>query len=267
MSDHALPEPPALTEKVFAALDDKAQLPLLSLIVLGMLAGVYIGLGGLFATIALAGSDAMPFGFAQVLSGFVFALGLALVLVAGAELFTGNTLMAGPVAARRVAPALALRSLSIVYVANFAGSLLLVLVAFAAGIQDGGEGAVGRAAFEVGETKVGKDFWTTLASGIIANMLVCLAVWLAYAGNTVTEKIAGLVLPVAAFVAAGLEHSVANMYLLPFAYLVQGAASDADQAITLADIARNLTAATIGNIIGGSLVALAYLAVYGGKKG
>ncbi|MCR6661639.1 MAG: formate/nitrite transporter family protein [Luteimonas sp.] len=258
----ALEEPPALTKTIFAALEDKARLPVRSLIVLGFLAGAYIGLGGLFATVALAGADAMPYGTAQVLAGLVFSVGLVLVLIAGAELFTGNTLMLGSVAARRVGLGKAAKALVVVYCANFAGSLALAAVVLAAGVHEAGDGAVGRAALELGSTKTGKGFGTALASGVLANMLVCLAVWLAYAGHTVTQKVIGLLLPITAFVAAGLEHSVANMYLLPYALLVQQVLADASTSISVPGIAGNLAAATIGNVIGGAFIALAYRCAY-----
>lgn len=258
----ALPDPQQLTGKVFAELKDKAALPPASLIVLGMLAGLYIGLGGLFAIVALAGGDALPHGVAQVLAGLVFATGLALVLIAGAELFTGNTLMAGPVAAGQIAPGRAAMALAVVYGANFAGALILAAVAMAADVHGAGQGAVGRAAVDLAAAKTGNGFLTPLASGVLANILVCLAVWLAYAGHTVTQKIAGLILPIAAFVAAGLEHSVANMFLLPYAWMVQTATGEAAASLTIAGILGNLVPATLGNLIGGALVALAYGAVY-----
>ncbi|WFE76589.1 formate/nitrite transporter family protein [Roseinatronobacter sp. S2] len=257
-----LPEPPDLTTKVFAEVADKAKLPLGSMIVLGVLAGVYVGLGGLFAIIALAGADGLPFGVAQVLAGVVFSLGLALVLIAGAELFTGNTLMTGPIYAKDLAMRAAARALLIVWLANLAGSLLLAVVVIGAGVHEAGEGAVGRAALDLGLTKVGKSFGTVIASGILANILVCLAVWMALGGQTVTQKFVGLLLPIAAFVAAGLEHSVANMYLLPYAYLVQMVTDVSAAQISFFGIVANLVPATIGNLIGGALVALAYAHVY-----
>lgn len=257
-----LPEPPELTEKVFSAVDDKARLPTGSMIVLGILAGVYIGFGGLFALIALAGADALPFGVSQILAGLVFSLGLALVLIAGAELFTGNTLMAGPIYVNQLALGTAARALLIVYFANFAGSVLLALVVLGASVHEAGDGAVGQAALDLGVTKVEKSFGTVIASGILANMLVCLAVWMALGGHTVTQKFVGLVLPIAAFVAAGLEHSVANMYLLPYAYLVQMVTEVSAARFSLFGIVVNLAGATIGNLIGGALIALAYGHVY-----
>lgn len=257
-----LPEPPELTETVFSALEDKAGLPAGSMLVLGMLAGAYVGLGGLFATLALAGADGLPFGAGQVLAGLVFSLGLALVLVAGAELFTGNTLMSGPLRAGRLGTGAVLRAWGIVYAANLAGSVLLAALVMMSGFHDAGEGAVGRAAMDMAATKTGKSLSALLASGVLANILVCLAVWMAYGGHTVTQKIAGLILPITAFVAAGFEHSVANMYLLPYAWMIQGAVEGSAVTVSIAEILANLVPVTFGNIVGGSLVALAYGHVY-----
>lgn len=259
--DTSAPPPPALVEEVFGGLADKAALPLRALILLGMLAGVYIGFGGLFATVALAGAESLPYGLGQVLAGIVFSLGLVLVLLAGAELFTGNLLFAGPVAAGRLPVKQAARALGIVYLANLAGAVALACVVTAAGLHDAGQGAVGRAALNLGANKVGNGFMATFASGVLANMLVCLAVWLAAAGRTVTQKLAGIVLPVGAFVAAGLEHSVANMYLLPYAWMVQEV-SGATPVMSGGAMMGNLAPATLGNMVGGAVVALTYWAAY-----
>lgn len=259
MSDAiTMPAPPELQKAVFAALVDKAALPVGPMLVLGTLAGLFVGFGGLFATIALTGTEGFPYGIGQVVAGLVFATELALVMIAGAELFTGNTMMTGAVLAGQIAPSQAAKALALVYIANFAGSLVLALLVFGAGLHECQDGAVGRAAVDLARGKVEAGFLATLASGILANMLVCLAVWCAYAGQTVTQKLAGLTLPVAAFVAAGLEHSVANMYLLPYGFLVQPIAPVGQQAITAAGILGNLVPTTIGNIIGGSAVAVAY---------
>ncbi|MDE1567139.1 formate/nitrite transporter family protein [Aquabacter sp. P-9] len=257
-----LPQPPALAQQVFQALEDKAALPPATQLVLGLLAGLYIGFGGLFATVALAGAQDLPFGVGQVLAGLVFSAGLALVLIAGAELFTGNMLMVGPWAAGRLGVTQVLGALGLVYAANFLGSLLLAVLVLAAGVHEAGAGAVGQAALDLAATKTGNGFLPTLASGVLANMLVCLGVWLAYGGRTVVEKIAGLILPIAAFVAAGLEHSVANMYLLPYGLMVQAVTGQAEAGLSLGSIAANLVPATLGNMMGGALVALAYWAAF-----
>lgn len=266
MADATAPAPAQLVKDVFEGLQEKAALPMRSLLVLGLLAGAYIGLGGLFSTLALSGADALPHGMAQVVAGLVFATGLALVIIAGAELFTGNLLMAGPIATGQLGVGQAARALAVVYCANFIGSVLLAAVVLAAHVHEAGDGAVAQAALSVADTKTGNPFLMSLASGILANMLVCLAVWMAYAGQTVTQKIAGLLLPVAAFVAAGLEHSVANMYLLPYAWMVQEATGDTTANLTLANILGNIVPATLGNIIGGALVALAYWQAYHPEK-
>ncbi|MGU3493714.1 formate/nitrite transporter family protein [Xanthobacteraceae bacterium A53D] len=263
MSDNqTLPKPAVLVDEVFSLLEEKSRLPLGAMITLGILAGVYIGLGGMFATVVLAGADALPYGIAQLLAGAAFSTGLALVLIAGAELFTGNMLMAGPVVARRIEARKALMCLFVVYLANLAGSLLIGGLVFAAGVHEAGDGQVGRAALELGVTKIGNGFWPTLASAAIANMLVCLAVWLGYSGRTVTQRIIGIFLPISAFVAAGLEHSVANMYLLPYAWMVQTATGNPEAALTVVAITGNLVPATIGNVLGGALIALAYFYAY-----
>jgi len=258
MEKTTAPATPELLEEVWDTLADKAGLPMRAMVVLGVLAGVFIGLGGLFAIVVLAGAENMPYGVAQLLAGLVFSVGLVLVMVAGAELFTGNLMMAGPVASGRLPAGRALAALAIVYCANFAGSLLLAGLVLGAGVHTGHGGAVGQAALDLAASKSDKSFAVTLVSGILANILVCLAVWMAYAGRTVTQKIFGLLLPVTAFVAAGLEHSIANMYLLPYAFLVQEATGNAGAALSVPAILANLIPATIGNVIGGACVALAY---------
>ena len=253
----AFPKPAELTETIFDALATKAEQPVKTIAVLGVLAGLYIGLGGIAATVALAGAGAMPFGAAQILAGLVFSLGLAAVVIAGAELFTGNTLFLGPVVFGRVSPKIAIRALLIAYVANVIGSLALAFVVYAARFHEAGDGAVGAAAIDLATTKAGKSFVTVFASGVIANVLVCLGVWFALAGNSVTEKLIGLILPVTVFVAAGFEHSVANMYLLPYAYLIdQGQVGLST--LTLSPIVSNISAATLGNIVGGGLIGVVY---------
>ncbi|MBN7808840.1 formate/nitrite transporter family protein [Agrobacterium rosae] len=251
------PKPAELTKTIFEALALKAGQPIKTIAILGMLAGVYIGLGGVAATVALAGADAMPFGAAQILAGLVFSLGLAAVVIAGAELFTGNTLFAGPVLFGRVSAKVAARALLVAYVANLIGSILLAVVVLAARFHEAGDGSVGAAAIELATTKAAKSFGTVFASGVIANILVCLGVWFALAGKNVTEKMVGLLLPVTVFVAAGFEHSVANMYLLPYAYMIDESQVGVSP-LTVPSIVSNISAATLGNIAGGGLIGMVY---------
>lgn len=253
----SFPTPAELTDDVFETMRDKASMPARTILTLGVLAGVYIGFAGLFSITVLAGASVLPFGVAQLLAGAVFTIGLAAVQLAGAELFTGNTLIIGPCALGRVPLKEATGALALAYVGNLFGSLLLVVVALCADLHSSGDGKVGAALVELGTVKVYKSFFATVVSGILANFLVCLAVWLAASGKTTVEKLAGLSLPVAAFVAIGLEHSVANMFLMPYAYLV----SDTSSAITGHAVIANVTASTIGNLLGGGGLALAYASI------
>jgi formate transporter len=253
---------------------NKAELTFPVLSVLGLLAGAYIAFGGLFFLLAQAGaSGTMPYGAAQVLGGVVFSLGLILVLVGGAELFTGNTLLVVAWAEGRAGFAPVLHALGIAYVANFIGSVLVALLAFAAGVHEAGEGALGVAALRTAERKAELDFGTALASGIAANILVCLAVWLAFGARSAADKVLVIIPPIAAFVALGLEHSVANMSLIPFGWMVlewagpgfwQSAGLDpaAHDGIGPGGLVGNLVPVTIGNVIGGFIVGGAYWFAY-----
>lgn len=260
MHDLASPDPEKLKDTVFAAMVEKAELPMRAKFWLGVLAGVYIGLGGLFAVLVLAEAETLPFGTAQALAGLVFSLGLALVVIAGAELFTGNSLMIGPLMARTIPLPQVMGALSVVYAANLLGALALVALAQGADIASAAGGAVGSAAVELAETKVSKGITTSFFSGILANMLVCLGVWMAYAGGSLASKLMGLILPISAFVALGLEHSIANMFLLPYGMSLQ--TEPAAVTLTLAAVLGNLVPASLGNLIGGAAIAVIYGHVY-----
>lgn len=252
----------------------KAVLDVPVLAVLGLLAGAYIAFGGLFAALALAGTpEAMPFGPSRVLSGVVFSLGLVLVIVCGAELFTGNTLMVVAWAEGRAGEGEVAAALALAYATNLVGSLLVVALAFAAGLHGLGEGAVGAAALSTAQAKTALAFWPALASGVLANALVCLAVWMAWAARSAADKVLVIVPPVAAFVALGLEHSVANMSLIPMGWAVRWYAEPSFWAetgldpaafpdVTAAGFLANLVPATLGNVVGGALVGGAYWAAY-----
>lgn len=245
-----------------------------ALLVLGVLAGVYIAFGSLFSTVALAGTEGvLPHGPARVLAGVAFSLGLILVLIGGAELFTGNTLMVVAWAKGRAEVLQVVRALGLSYVTNFVGSIAIVALAVAATVHTAGDGSVGAVALRTADTKAGLGFGTALVSGIGANMLVCLAVWLAYGARSAADKVLVIVPPIAAFVALGLEHSVANMSLIPLGWAVKEFAGPAFwaesglepgmfAALTLGGFARNLAASTIGNVIGGVLVGGAYWFAY-----
>jgi formate/nitrite transporter len=243
------------------------------LFVLGVLAGAFIALGAMFSTVVTAGGALDP-GLARLLAGIVFSLGLVLVVVAGAELFTGNNLMAIAFASRRIRLRALLRAWGVVYVANFIGALTTALIVYFSGhtrnVPD-----VGRRALEIAATKTSLPFGQAILLGVLANALVCLAVWLAMSARSVTDKIVAIILPVAAFVAASFEHSIANMYFIPTGLFLKAWAPDSFfvrsgvKPSQYGDLTwsrfflDNLVPVTIGNVIGGAgLVALVYWYVY-----
>jgi formate/nitrite transporter len=237
----------------------KTRLPLLSLVMLGMLAGAFIGLGALFNVIALSDAS-IPMGARRIGGGIVFSLGLFLVLVAGAELFTGNNLLAMAWAERKVTTRQVLFNWVVVCASNFAGALVLATLVFLSGHPANDGGAVARTYMRIAAAKTSLPFAAAFFSGVMCNVLVCLAVWMALAGHSVVDKLAAIVLPIAAFVAAGFEHSIANMYFLPLGFLLQAAAG---QSPDLWGLARNLVPVIAGNLTGGSvMVALVYFVIY-----
>ena len=200
------------------------------------------------------------------------ALGLALVAVAGAELFTGNNLIVMAWASRRVSTARLARNWVIVFVGNLVGALGTAGLMVATRQYTFADGAVGRTALAIAATKSDLGFGQAVALGILCNALVCLAVWLTYGAHTTADKILAIVPPIAAFVAAGFEHSVANMYFIPLGLLVK---RDERFVAGLADgpdlaaldwggvLLGNLLPVTIGNVIGGAvLVGAMYWLVY-----
>jgi formate/nitrite transporter len=258
--------PPEISEKVEQLGVKKARLPFLASFILAIVAGGGIGLGGLFFCIILA-DPTLGFAWQRLLGGIVFSLGLALVVIGGAELFTGNCLIVMAWMNRQLKTWEVLKNWTIIWVGNLIGALGLVFMVYMSHHWAMNGGAVGDAVVKLAASKIAPDFTVIFFKGILCNILVCLAVWLAYAGRSVADKMAGLVLPVAAFVAAGFEHCVANMYFLPLAYvLVQTGHAPAGldvSMITLPGIVHNLIPATLGNIVGGAgFVGFVYWAVY-----
>jgi formate/nitrite transporter len=234
--------------------------------VLGVLAGAFIGLGAVFATV-VGTESALGFGVTRLLVGVAFSLGLILVVIAGAELFTGNNLMVMAVASGQVSIGRLLRTWAIVYVGNLVGALSIVAMVMLAGWWTLDDDAVGSAALSIAAGKTSLSFGTIFFRGILANALVCLAVWLATGGRTLTDKVIAIVPPIAAFVASGFEHSVANMYFIPIGLLLRdrhGLTSTVDTAsLTVGGFLRNLSASTLGNVVGGAvLVGIVYWFVY-----
>jgi formate/nitrite transporter len=244
----------------------KAKLPFMASFMLAVVAGGGIGFGALYYTI-VASDPTLGFAATRVLGGMVFTLGLALVLVGGAELFTGNNLIVMAWASGNVSTATMLRNWSIVWLGNLVGSLALVILVFFSHHLDMNDGRVGLSILNTAASKIRPDMMTLFVKGVLCNVLVCAAVWLAYAGRSVTDKVIAVLLPVSAFIAAGFEHCVANMYFLPLAWLlVQTGHAPPNfdaSSITIAGIIHNLIAVTLGNIVGGAgLVGFVYWAIY-----
>jgi formate/nitrite transporter len=244
----------------------KANMPFLTSFMLAIVAGGGIGFGAVYYTI-VASDPALSFATVRVVGGLVFSLGLALVLVGGAELFTGNNLIVMAWASGKVSTGTVLRNWTIVWFGNLFGALGLVLLIYLSHHLDMNDGRIGLSVLNTAAGKIRPDVMTLFVKGILCNVLVCAAVWLAYAGRTVTDKIIALLLPISAFIAAGFEHCVANMYFLPLAWLlVQTGHAPANfdtSLITLPGIIHNLVPVTLGNIVGGAgFVGAAYWAIY-----
>ncbi|RPI89540.1 MAG: formate transporter FocA [Chloroflexi bacterium] len=253
----------------------KAKLPTADMFALAVLAGAFISIGAIFATTVAAGGAALPFGVNRLLTGLVFTVGLILVVVGGAELFTGNALIMMAFASGKVTIAQVLRNWVIVYVGNFVGAILTAYLVFLGKQYVFGGGSIGLAALNIGEAKTSLGFVQAIALGIMCNALVCMAVWMCYSARTTTDKILAIIPPIATFVAAGFEHSIANMYFIPLALFVKNsgnAAFFASIGKTAADFSHltwgnffvmNLLPVTIGNIIGGAvMVGLIYWFIY-----
>ncbi len=252
----------------------KARLPVATLAVLGVLAGAFISLGAMLSTVVTAGTG-LSFGVARVLSGVVFSLGLVLVVVGGAELFTGNNLIVMAFASKRITPRELIRNWLIVYVANFVGALMTSLLVFWSGQFRSGTGLIGKRALEIAQTKTSLSTREAFVLGMLANALVCLAVWLCFAARSVTDKVIAIVGPITAFVAAGFEHSIANMYFIPMGIFVRtwapasfwtntGLQKSSFPSVTWRGfIVSNLVPVTLGNIVGGAaMVGLVYWFIY-----
>ena len=266
--------PQEIAEKAEAIGVRKAALPFWPMFALSILAGAFIGLGAMFATVTAAGSSTLPYGIARLLIGLTFCVGLILVVVGGAELFTGNNLIVMAWASRKVSTLSLLRNWSIVYLGNFVGSVATAALVYLARQYASGSGSVGEYALKIAASKMHYTFIQAMALGILCNALVCLAVWLTYSARSTGGKILAIIFPITAFVAASFEHSIANMYFVPYALFIKAfdpafVTSLADKAPDLTSLTwgnfllKNLLPVTIGNIIGGAgLVALMYWFVY-----
>src|SRR3990170_4542365 len=264
--------PPEVAARAEEVGERKARIPLLPLLGLGGLAGAFIAIGAQLVTVVTTGAE-LGFGVNRLVGGVAFSVGLVLVVIAGAELFTGNNLIIMAWASRRVSTLLLLRNWVVVYAANLVGSLATVGLIYWSRQWALDNDGVGATALRVADAKTELSFGAAFARGVLANALVCLAVWLAYSGRSNTDKVLGVVFPITAFVASGFEHSIANMYFIPMGILVKGDASVvAASGLSPADlsdlnvgsfIVDNLLPVTLGNIVGGALlVGLVYWIIY-----
>jgi len=266
--------PPEMAQKAEEVGVAKAGMSTTKTLMLAILAGAFIALGAMFSTVATAGAD-MSYGVTKLLGGVVFSLGLILVILGGAELFTGNSLIIMARANHKVTTKQVLRNWALVYIGNLTGALSMVVLIVLSGHFLAGDGAVGMNMLKIAKLKCELNFINAIALGILCNILVCLAVWLCFSAKDVTGKIMAILFPVTAFVAAGFEHSIANMYYVPLGILLKNfgepgfwslvnASPEQFASINLHNfLLHNLLPVTIGNIIGGAgLVGLVYWFVF-----
>jgi formate/nitrite transporter len=246
----------------------KSKIPFRRLLVLSILAGMYIGFGGLLVVLVGTGATGLAYGLVKLIMGLVFSIGLILVVVGGAELFTGNTIVALAKAEGHISWLSLFKNWTMVYLGNFIGAIFLALLILLSKQYTFADGAIGEVMFKIASGKLNYSFISALTLGFLCNIFVCLAIWLSYSSKSTGDKILAIIFPITAFVALGFEHSVANMYLLSSAWLIQ--IFDASflelhnsSQITLNQIfVNNLLPVTIGNILGGLFIWFAYQFAY-----
>ena len=256
--------PKEIAEKVESIGVAKARLPILSMLMLGILAGAFIGLGALYFVLVKSDSS-LSFATSQILGGLTFSLGLILVIVAGAELFTGNNLQAMAWAEGKLSTGDLLKSWLIVCIANFIGASSLAVLVFLSGHTEMNQGEVAETYVAIAAAKGSLPFWSAFFKGMLCNVLVCMAVWMALAGRSVIDKAVAIIFPISAFVAAGFEHCIANMYFFPMAMMIEafGDVGTQTEVISWMGMIKNLIPVIMGNLIGGSvLVGLVYHIIY-----
>ncbi len=268
--------PSEMVEKAITVAENKATNRWINTFYLAILAGMYIAFGALFASVISVGMPGVwPYGMMKLLQGLVFSMGLILVVVGGAELFTGNALMVMAWAKRKIALASLLKNWLIVYLGNFLGSIFVALFVLLSKEYLVSSGKLGELMLSVANAKVHYGFIQALVLGILCNIMVCLAVWLTYSGKTTTDKILAIIFPITFFIAAGFEHSVANMYIIPLGILLKGfdptfintLAVDLSSLTWSRFLFSNLIPVTLGNILGGGLfVGILYLLAYRKKR-
>lgn len=260
--------PREIAEKVENIGVAKARLPLMPMIMLGILAGVFIGLGAMYAVLVVSDTS-LGFGLSRILGGLVFSMGLIMVVIAGAELFTGNNLLVMAWADGKISMHEVLRNWVIVCLANFVGAAGLAVLVYLSGHYRMNAGGVAEAYTKIAAAKCNLSFQQAFFSGMLCNVLVCLAVWMSQAGRSVSDKMLVIIFPVSAFVAAGFEHSIANMYLIPMGLLMKWeyGATAGTEVISWMGFFKNIGPVILGNLAGGSgFVALFYYFIYGRER-
>lgn len=252
----------------------KANNAIKKLFFLSLLGGIYISLGGAFATTVAAGATGiLPYGIIKLLMGLVFSLGLVLIVIGGAELFTSSTLVCMAYFNKEIRLRALLKSWGIVYFGNLIGSLVTAILMFYSKQYTFGNGSIGTAVFNIASSKMHSAFVEAIVLGIFCNVLVCLAIWLTFGAKSTSDKILAIIFPVSAFVAMGFEHSIANMFLIPIALLIKqfdphfvlSHNIDVSNLSWIKFLLKNLIPVTIGNIIGGVFVWLSYWNIYSEK--
>ena len=256
--------PKEIAQRVETIGVSKARLPLLSMVMLGILAGAFIGLGALYYVLVVS-DPALGFAARRVLGGVAFSLGLILVIVAGAELFTGNNLLVMAWADHQITTRELLINWLVICAANFVGAVGVAALVCLSGHPAMNDGLVADQYLRIAAAKCALPFWSAFFKGVLCNILVCIAVWMALAGRSVIDRAVAIIFPISAFVAAGFEHSVANMFFIPMGLMLKAAGYQADQAqmLTWFGLWHNLLPVILGNLIGGSVfVGLVYHVIY-----
>jgi len=253
-------KPDEIEQAIEAAGIKKTGMPPGKMIILGILAGVFIGIGGLMLGLVLSETE-LPFIVARILGGVSFCVGLLLVVAAGAELFTGNNLIIMAVLSRKVTWKAYAKNLTIILLCNFIGALIAVAILFLADVGSINGGATADAFIKLAAAKVSIPPLTLFFKAVFCNFMVCLAIWLATAGRSLFDKLIGILFPITTFIVAGGEHSIANMFLIPMGFIQAYAgnatselAIAAGEAISIGGIFYNFGLAILGNLVGGAVM-------------
>lgn len=269
MNETTYSTPSEMNNHAAKAAEKKVNMSTWQTLSLALLGGMYIGFGGLLVVLVATGTSAMPYGIVKLLMGLVFSIGLILVVVGGAELFTGSTIVALAHADKKIRCRKLIRNWGLVYLGNFVGAVLLAAIILLSKQYLFAEGGIGMSMLKIASGKLHHDFFPALFLGILCNIFVCLGIWLSFASKSAGDKILAIIFPITAFVALGFEHSVANMYLLFSAWFIKifnpafAALYENASSITLGNIIfKNLIPVTIGNILGGVFIWTIYRFAY-----